>query len=520
MNTEIKVGILFFLGLGMAGYFTVMTTSLGRSKGTYAVNFPRISRLKEGDIVTYNGVKIGTITEVKPVLMPTGAPAVSVGFSVQADFREQVLIGDGSRFRIDQGMLGGASLEIVSPGGKAISPEALAGRVGEVPASLTDVLNTINEIINENRDSLKGAIVSAKDAMERFGKASTEIEGMVKENRVEIKAAITNFKDTGERITRLVDENREGVKAAIERMEQAAKEVKEAVAENRPNLKATVDKAPAAVDNISGAAKEIQGTVAENRADVRSAIQDVKAATPKLERTADNLAVITDQVASGKGTIGKAVFEDTLHDKAVATVDSIQQRSEEVKGVTRDFAELKFVLGLEGGQDVRTGAGEGGAYLRIEPRPYKFYEAGMVYRTAPRDRDTKPDDPDKLSVDFNLLFGWRWLADDERQLYRLTTAAGLISTKLGAVVGVNLTRDLSVWGLIRQKDNTRELNDRRYEEGKAMLRVVAKYDLFERVHLMAGVNDLFDHPGFWGGIRIDIVDNDLRNLTSVSSFAR
>lgn len=520
MNTEIKVGILFFLGLGMAGYFTVMTTSLGRSKGTYAVNFPRISRLKEGDIVTYNGVKIGTITEVKPVLMPNGAPAVAVGFSVQADFREQVLIGDESRFRIDQGMLGGASLEIVSPGGKPISPESLKGRVGEVPASLTDVLNTINEIINENRESLKGAVVAAKDAMERFGKASTEIEQMVKENRVEIKQAITNFKDTGDRITKLVDENREGVKAAIERMEQAAKEVKEAVAENRPKLKEAIDKAPEAVDNVSGAAKEVKEAVAENRPDIRSAIQDVKNATPKIERTADNLAVITDQVASGKGTIGKAVFEDTLHDKAVATVDNVNQRVEEVKPVTRDFAELKFVLGVEGGMDANTGAGEGGAYLRVQPRPYKFYEAGVVYRTAPTDRETRDDDPDKLSVDFNLVFGWRWFPDDDHQFYRLTTAAGLISTKLGAMVGFNLTPDLSIVAMARQKDNTRELDDRRYEEGKVMVRAVVKYSLWDRVHLMAGVNDLADRPGFWGGIRLDVVDNDLRNLTSVSAFVR
>ncbi len=392
--------------------------------------------------------------------------------------------------------------------------------MGEVPVSLTDVLNALNEVIKENRENLKGAVAAAKEGLERFGKASAEIEALVKDNREEIKQAITNFKEMGDRITKLVDENREGVKAAVERLEQAAKEIKDTVAENRPKLKEAVDKAPEAVDNVSGAAREIKETVAENRPDIRAAIQDVRNATPKVERTADNLAVITDQIASGKGTIGKMVFEESLHDKAVATVDNINQRAEEVKPVTRDFAELKFVLGVEGGQDVRTGAGEGAGYLRIEPRPYKFYEAGLVYRTAPRDRDTRTDDPDKLSVDFNLLFGWRWLPDDDRQFYCLTTAAGLISTKVGAIVGLNLTPELGIWTMVRQKDYTRDEDDRRYEEGRVMVRSVVRYTLWDRIHLMAGVNDIVDHPGFWGGIRLDIVDNDLRNLTSVSAFVR
>jgi ABC-type transporter Mla subunit MlaD len=519
MNTEIKVGILFFLGLGMAGYFTVMTTSLGRAKGTFSVHFPRIARLKEGDIVSYNGVKIGTITEVVPVLKG-GNPVVRVGFSVQSEYRPTVLIGEDAQFRIDQGMLGGASLEIISPNGKPISQEVLIGHMGEVPVSLGDVLNTVQQVINENRENLKGAVAAAKDALERFGKASEEIRALVQENRAEVKQAITNFKDTGERITKLVDENREGVKSALERVEQAAKEIKEAVAENRPKLKEAIDQAPKAVENISGAGKEIKEAVAENRPDIRSAITDIKNATPKVDRTAENLATITDQIASGKGTLGKAVFEDTLHDKAVATVDNVNQRVEEVKPLTRDFSELKFVLGVEGGTDVRTGAGEGDAYLHLAPRPYKFYEAGMVYRTAPRDRDTRREDPDKLSVDFNLLFGWRWLPDDDRQLYRLTTAFGLISTKPGALVSVPITRDLSLMALVRQKDYTRDLDDRRYEEGRVMLRAVAKYTLFDRLHLMVGCNDIIDYPGFWAGVRLDVLDNDLRNLTSVSSFVR
>ena len=57
--------------------------------------------------------------------------------------------------------------------------------------------------------------------------------------------------------------------------------------------------------------------------------------------------------------------------------------------------------------NVDSGSGIYGAYLRIEPKPWKFYQAGVSYRTAPSDRIELKDDPNKLNVDFNLLIGWR-----------------------------------------------------------------------------------------------------------------
>jgi hypothetical protein len=77
VNSEVKVGILFFLGLGLLLWFTIFTTQIGQTKGAYAVRFPRVTRLKEGDGVTYNGVRVGTVTEVAPVLRANdGKPAV------------------------------------------------------------------------------------------------------------------------------------------------------------------------------------------------------------------------------------------------------------------------------------------------------------------------------------------------------------------------------------------------------------------------------------------------------------
>jgi hypothetical protein len=292
------------------------------------------------------------------------------------------------------------------------------------------------------------------------------------------------------------------------------------VEENRYSLKSAIDRLPTAVDNVANAAKSIELAVEENRANLKQAVADIAAFTPKLDKVGANLEVITTQIASGKGTIGKLVFEDTLHDKAVAAIDNFNQRLEEVKPVTSGFSDLKLYLGADGGINTHTGAGYYGAYLRIEPRPWKFYQGGITYRTAPSDRIPLQEDPNKLNVDFNLLVGWRFFPDDEAQLYRLSVAAGLIDSNVGGTVQVPLLSRLTFDAMARRKDYQRDPQDRRYEDGKVLVRAALTFRLWDRIYISAGCDDLAEHAGLWGGLRAELLDNDLRNLTSVMGLAK
>src|SRR5258708_1241696 len=224
-------------------------------------------------------------------------------------------------------------MDISSRSGAPITPEALKGRMGNEPAGIDEVLSSLQGMIEENRSALKEALGSVKDNLDRFGKMSTQIEDLVKENRKEIGAAITNFGAMSERITALVDDNRQGIKQAVERFSEMSDQIGEMVKENRESIKAAAGKLPAAVDSVSSAMKSFGDAVEENRAGLKTAVDNIAKATPKLEHVADNLDVITTQIASGRGTMGKLVFEDTLHDKAVSTIDNLNQRLEELKPV-------------------------------------------------------------------------------------------------------------------------------------------------------------------------------------------
>lgn len=546
LSSELKVGTLFFLGLGLSVWFTLSTSKTANGSGEYAVEFKRVARLAPGDAVLYNGVRIGKIAAVSPVLDGKGEPRVRVSFSVDGPARNAVLVGDLSTVRINQGVLGGASMEILSNAGKPISAEGLALAATSDPASFDEVMRSMQDILTENRENVKGAISSARKALDGFAGTSEEIRSVVADNRTSLKAAVANAERltselaavvaenratikamfanaerAGGEIAALVAENRATVKAALERIEQAAATITALVEENRKNVLATTERMPAAVEAFNQAASQIRDAMAENRQDLRATMAGVAAFAPKLDRIGDNLEKVTAQIASGKGTVGRLVFEDSLHDQASSVLTAASDRLEDVKPFTQGISQLQLFAGIESGGNLATGATTSSVYLRIEPRDWKFYEGGISYRTAPTDRIVTPDDPNKLGIDFNLRFGWRWFPDDGIERYRLTTAGGLIDSKPGAYVDWALSRDIDLRVMARLKDSDREGDDRRDERGDVLVRASLSWRMWNRVFLIAGGDDLGGKdPGVWVGLRAELNDYDLRNITTASSLGK
>ena len=506
MNSELKVGMLFLVVVALAITFTVFTTPSLHKKGAYSVQFPRIQRLKAGDPVTYNGVRVGTVSTVDPVLKADGSPSVAVVFAIDELRRSIVLVGPATRYTIRQGILGGSELEILSTSGIPITPEATKLAVGTEPIGIDDAVASVQKLVEENRVEVGKAIKALREGMEAFGQMSTQVRDAVAENRDQLKVTIKNIGDAAGTIDATVSENREQLKATIANFRTMAKEIGDLVSENREAVKLTIQRFSKAGEAVAGAATEFQQTLSENR--------------PSLKKTIDNAGIITDQIAAGKGSLGKLVMEDTAHDKLVTTLDSAEQRLEEIKPFTQGLSDLKFFGGITSGINTRSGVAISEAYLRIEPRPWKFYEVGVVYRSAGDDRDTRTDDPDKLNADFNLQIGWRWLKDDDRQRYHLNVSGGLLESRMGGKAWWNMTDSLALTGMIRQAQNTREENDRRYEPMNARARVTLDWTFWERVTVSAGVDNLTYEPGPWVGIRGEILDNDLKNLFSAAIFLR
>jgi ABC-type transporter Mla subunit MlaD len=526
VTSELKVGVLFFIGMGLVASFVFFFSNPFKKKGDFSVRFARVVRLQPGDAVSYNGVKVGTVTNVTPVVVKDATTKrdiseVEVVYSVDGSIRSAILIDENTEFKIAQGLLGGSSLEIISRTGKPMSDGKKQNDAhGTEPVAIDETMASIRAMVEENRAEVRKTIITVREGVQKFGEMSEQVRDLVKENRAQVSTTIVNVSGMAESIRDLVRKNNETITQAIANIKDLAKQMNEMVAENREQVKLAIARFSVAGENVGKAAKSIEGAVEENRENLKKTIDGLGKVGPRLDRISENLELVTTQIAAGKGTVGKLVFEETLHDKAVQTIDNFNQRLEEVKPITSGFSQLKFYGGLESGINAESGVTDSYAYLRIEPRPWKFYEGGVSYRTAPTDRTSRREDPDKFHLDFNLLIGWRFLPSNRDQVYHLTVAGGVIDSQIGGWVSTPLYRDrLALRVMCRSKDYNRDPGERRYEEGNALLRATAEFRVWSHVYLIAGCDDIIDRPGFWGALRGEILDNDLRNLTTVAGIA-
>jgi|GEM_PF-2803011 len=512
LSSEAKVGLLFFAGIGLALWFTFSATEFGRPDGEFSVRFRTVSQLKEGDIVTFNGVRVGVVTMVVPE-RDGERVLIRVYFAIDKPLHDVVLVDGTTQFRIVLGTLGGAALDVRSTGGAPITQPAIAEHFGKEGASLGDAVSNVSDLVEENRAGIRAAIKSFEDAM-------VQIRDLVAENRTVINAAITNFDRMGKQIADLVADNRTTIDAALVNIRDMTGQIENLVRENRADLKTAMAALPKAVENFRDAAGRVEALLAENQEDVRVLMRNLAEVAPKVDRIGNNLELITAQIAEGKGTVGKLVMDDTLHDNAVATVDALGDRLDEVKPFTQGLTQLRLSGIVWGAANTDSGSATGYAGLRLEPRPWKFFDAGVSYRTAPSERDTEDDDK-PLPVDLNLTIGWRYFPDDRNQVYRLHVAAGVLEGKLGGYVLAPVWKDqLTLTVLARGKANNLGPLERTYEDGEVMLRSWFEYRPFRRwgIFLVAGVDDIVDDPAPWIGLKAQLYDDDFRNLLGLASF--
>ena len=159
LTSEVKVGMLFFIGMGLALWFTFFVTGIGTAKGDLAVRFKKVQQLKDGDAVTFNGVRVGTVSSVMPDVSD-GAAAVRVHFMIEKKYRDVVVVDRSSVFRIVLGTLGGATLDIRSAGGQPITAEALSNVWGHEGAGLSEAVESVQGLIDDNRVAVNQAITA------------------------------------------------------------------------------------------------------------------------------------------------------------------------------------------------------------------------------------------------------------------------------------------------------------------------------------------------------------------------
>jgi len=407
------------------------------------------------------------------------------------------------------GLLGESFIELVpgtslAPLGNGVSirarpQEDLLADARQAVANVADMAAQLRDLVSENRLIIQQSLLSLRQSLDRVENLAAQATAVIEENRSGVKTTVANAADASARVPAVIDD----IGAAAQATGDA------------------VRAAEAAAHAATRAADEITATVHENRAGLQLATDSLAPLLAKLDRVASEVGVITGEISSGEGTVGKLVMENTAHDRLVEVVDNLNQRVEELEPIISSITNARLFIGLDGGGNTTTSYLFGGVYIRVEPKPWKFYQGGISYRTAPKNRSTPAEGTSGLPVDFNFALGWRWIELSPRR-YVISAAAGAVETRIGGWVDWSILGNdrATIRVLARDKWDDRDPDDRRYEEGKVLLRATAMLRLWRGIYVVGGGDDLIDAPAGWAGVCLELLDNDLRNITQAAGLVR
>jgi phospholipid/cholesterol/gamma-HCH transport system substrate-binding protein len=279
---EVILGAVVFIAAVIVVVGTVwLSERYAGAAGGYRVRvqFDSVPGLQVGNSVTFRGVRVG---KVLSIALEMGQPIVALGFS------EFDALPIDSRIVVKaDGLLGGQMVEI---------------RLGTSSKTLAD-----NELVQgETSGGMGQVMVDGGELVSKFNQTLDQVASR---------------------------ENVKHIRNTIARLDTTAQILKTIWADNQENFNVLID-------SLALASGDVSGLFRENRADLRGSVINLKKATDRLavmtsnmEETSvamkelfDNLHQITDQMRTGKGTVGKLLQEDGAYfhlNRTLTSVDSL-----------------------------------------------------------------------------------------------------------------------------------------------------------------------------------------------------
>jgi phospholipid/cholesterol/gamma-HCH transport system substrate-binding protein len=264
-----------------------------------------VSGLSQGSSVSFNGLRVGDVTEIS--LLPED-PRRVVGI-VQVDARTP--IRSDTRARLEyQGLTGVANIGL--SGGEPSAPPLVAGPGQPMPTIFAD-RSDFQDLIETARNIAR----RADDVLERVGRVVTDNEG-----------AISRTIQNVERFSQALGENSEGIDRFLAQIGQAAEKVGP-LAEKLETLATNVDTVVRAVDpqRVTRIIENVEGfsqSLGESRQAITDTLRNADSLVARLNETAPKL----DSAVGDISNIAKAIDPA----KVGRTVDKVEEVANSVDG--------------------------------------------------------------------------------------------------------------------------------------------------------------------------------------------
>jgi phospholipid/cholesterol/gamma-HCH transport system substrate-binding protein len=304
------VGIVFFgiLLLLIAATVFLSERVYGATNPIYIV-FEKALGLRKGDPVLVAGVNEGYVREIE--LLDTAMertdplnPAIKmknrvrVRCEVKRADQERVRFFEGYKIYVEYASVLGGRVVAMDPGDSSRQPvehsrdNPLQGRVRPDP------LASLSELIEENRDNIKGAIIEIKETF----KAARSGDGLLGKiiSDPEVARKFDKIVNDIERVTDDLATGRGALGAAI----------------NDPNIAKQFKEIIKNIDDVTGKLNGNEGTLGR-------LINDTTWAN-RVDKITSDISDVTGKLNRAEGTLGKLINSDELHARVARIADKLE----------------------------------------------------------------------------------------------------------------------------------------------------------------------------------------------------
>jgi len=314
MTPAARIGLFMLMGMIILGVFIIKIEDIpvGERGDRLSVTarFSSAAGIDRKASVRIAGVRVGKVESVHL----DGAQALLV-LSLDPDVR----LHQGATAQVTaMGMLGDKYVEILPGNANAalLPPGAELG--GTSLPSFEDVLQVATEIgadVKEVTEALRLSIGGQRGA----------------DNISEI---VDNIRELTASLKVLIADNQSNVNQTTE---------------NFMEFSATLrDELPRIAEKMNLLADQLGDVVGENRGDLNASMGNIRELTDKLKVSADNLNSITGKIASGEGSIGKLINDETTVDNLNETLDSIDSGVKTIQNSMGRFERFRLDVNLRG----------------------------------------------------------------------------------------------------------------------------------------------------------------------------
>lgn len=426
MGSEIKVGVVFFLGMLILFVMTVIVTGFTFfEKGyTFPVYFENISGLEKGGRVLFSGVNIGTVDDITF----TKERLVCVTIRVE---EEDVFIPADSEVTIEQSsLLAGMQVSLIN-GISSQSIREVKFKRGAEPASFTTALAKAASSAEKAIEDIRPPLTKAIENIEDISKGIKEGPGIAHDLIYESEI-YQNIRTASEKLSNILAELDEGkgtfgqllkdetvyekLKTTLEEAEQAVAGIKEIVqgAQNGEGTLGKLIKDDEVYENVREITQDLKDVTAkvkdsmegegilaklfsEESGELYSDIKDTAAGAKELvqrlntgegtlgklftsEEVYEDIKSITGDIRTAAkqlntkdNSLSKLLHESTLYDKAEKTIDNLDETLGAAARM-RVFVNLGYFTSNHPFQEYR-----GHVRLKVWPHERRYFLLGATF---------------------------------------------------------------------------------------------------------------------------------------------